>query len=1207
MTTLYKESQKSDSFLGSETSQSDDNHSTSGRSVGTSLQQQGASSSSAASQGLAAITEEEPESINSKGRLMVAVVGAKDLDITSGAVRVNINFEETAFSTGVKRFDNLVWNEEFSFLVLDLESEVEFRVFCAPKIESKEKQMRLVGKTSIKVSTLTDDSVNQVALKLDNGATLFTRFLFDADTTLQRYKPLGELLLKTRHLVIGAICDTINLVEVDSICKAIMNVFTWNRKALPLLEWAIRQEVRNTESVSTLFRGQSLITRLLSDYAILVGQKWLQQTLGPIITKCIQEASCTDSNVSFEVDPQKKPANESLQDNIKHLKNWAQQFFDVIVDSVSTLPTPLRHLCCYLERTVKEFFPDESYGILGGFLFLRFICPSIVTPERLNVIDTCPSREARRGLVIIAKMLQNLANGLEYGDKEAYMVPLNSFIKENTSKMHSFYAETTNIEHISLKSKQQLENESETVLQRIHYIRIHNYLHNNLSSITHSIRSHHTRNARRVLSSLNNVMAALGTPEREMKAVETLGIKDLETLVHDLRDPARGIFSGSNARRSSSSSSQSDSAFSAYQLIDWLLVYFPLCETRADASYVGTRLVELQFIRGVEDHDIQFSDTDTLYVFEQELNENIPTLNGKRTWRDDARHPCIVSSDLLLTIVSIYSFNCSLVGFNVSSAMTESIAKTSDFKMFSLGTEELTAVRLRALTHQENLAFWINIYNTLALHAYVHFGPPTTSSGRGKFFSRSKYNVAGLTYSLSDIEHCILRAPLPKPRQWGRLLSSSSESFRKSDPRHHHVVTVPEPRIAFAINSGSTLSPPLFVYTPSTINEALNDQASEYLEEHLEISLAERTVVMPRKLGFYYRDWGSSKAGMLRELSKFLSPTKQATLSTLLSSTSKNKKTRIRYHNHKWDFFYNFEKVIQQMSLLASASSNKFIKKFLSSGKLELLSNSTPLVNPAKTNSIHASQSSANTSATDDDSSGGATNGHRSSAVTSTVTASIHTDDSLPHASKNKSSTTAIKSVSHSDVLDDKITRPVKAVKSVSQSDLIVPLHNKRVTRKKLRKAKRTSGTQTLDGNGSIRKKKQHDTLSDDLDSDSDSDDNFVVGPPVVEKKRKHKKKKSKSTKKKHQHDADTSSDGLDSGSDSDDNFVVGPPVVEKKRKRKKKKSKATKSVGLGDDQSKVKKSRRKKITRAGSRVLKSNDTIDQTKVNDTIDQTKVN
>ena len=47
----------------------------------------------------------------------------------------------------------------------------------------------------------------------------------------------------------------------------------------------------------------------------------------------------------------------------------------------------------------------------------------------------------RRGLVLVTKMLQNLANGVYFTDKEEYMTVLNPFVKHNLQLVKRFFTQ----------------------------------------------------------------------------------------------------------------------------------------------------------------------------------------------------------------------------------------------------------------------------------------------------------------------------------------------------------------------------------------------------------------------------------------------------------------------------------------------------------------------------------------------------------------------------------------------------------------------------------------------------------------------------------------------------------------------------------------------------------------------------------------------
>lgn len=86
-------------------------------------------------------------------------------------------------------------------------------------------------------------------------------------------------------------------------------------------------------------------------------------------------------------------------------------------------------------------FPDAKYTAVGAFIFLRFFCPAIVAPEVEGLVVVAPSKEIRRSLLLIAKIVQNLANNVLFGAKEPYMFPLNRFLAQEIGNITGFMRE----------------------------------------------------------------------------------------------------------------------------------------------------------------------------------------------------------------------------------------------------------------------------------------------------------------------------------------------------------------------------------------------------------------------------------------------------------------------------------------------------------------------------------------------------------------------------------------------------------------------------------------------------------------------------------------------------------------------------------------------------------------------------------------------
>ena len=81
--------------------------------------------------------------------------------------------------------------------------------------------------------------------------------------------------------------------------------------------------------------------------------------------------------------------------------------------------------------------------------------------------------KTRRGLILISKIIQTLSNGVVFGKKEEYMIPMNSFINENLENVHYVLDKvSTFIPDIHSKEIEQLpplpDDEYENVIKRLH-------------------------------------------------------------------------------------------------------------------------------------------------------------------------------------------------------------------------------------------------------------------------------------------------------------------------------------------------------------------------------------------------------------------------------------------------------------------------------------------------------------------------------------------------------------------------------------------------------------------------------------------------------------------------------------------------------------------------------------------------------------------
>ena len=91
----------------------------------------------------------------------------------------------------------------------------------------------------------------------------------------------------------------------------------------------------------------------------------------------------------------------------------------------------------------------------------------------------------------------------------------------------------------------------------------------------------------------------------------------------------------------------------------------------------------------------------------------------------------------------------------------------------------------------------MNIYNTLSLHALLEFDAPLSFHQKMDFSKKAMYKIGNEKYSLMDIEHSILRAPMSRPTVLGMRLAIGK--MNKGDSRLQHALTSTEPLLNFVL------------------------------------------------------------------------------------------------------------------------------------------------------------------------------------------------------------------------------------------------------------------------------------------------------------------------------------------------------------------------------------------------------------------------
>lgn len=264
-----------------------------------------------------------------------------------------------------------------------------------------------------------------------------TEFNNLSDTAVnEKYDELLDLLINDLALTI-ALCDACPSSEVDEMTISLLNIFDSRGLGFVLLEALIEHEVDQTENEAELLRRNCVATKMLSVYAKWKGAAYLKATLQKVLERLV----LTSNDLDLELDPARTASAEELQKNALQLRVVTKVFIDDICNSATHIPVSFRKICSIISTAVMRRFPEAKFTAVGAFIFLRFFCPAIVAPDAEGLIATAPSKEMRRGLLLIAKVVQNLANNVLFGAKEPYMFPLNDFLTQNIYRVTTFLRE----------------------------------------------------------------------------------------------------------------------------------------------------------------------------------------------------------------------------------------------------------------------------------------------------------------------------------------------------------------------------------------------------------------------------------------------------------------------------------------------------------------------------------------------------------------------------------------------------------------------------------------------------------------------------------------------------------------------------------------------------------------------------------------------
>jgi len=229
--------------------------------------------------------------------------------------------------------------------------------------------------------------------------------------------------------------------DAETLVHGILLIFQRHNRMIELIFDMIDAELKTCPNPMQLFRGEEFPPRMIRAFTRLTGVSFAQRVLGGLIEEIMDNDIFIKLDTRFD-DETTEAIDLGQMINLCTL--WCERFVEAILNSLPEFPVDFLRIARYLTQQTKQKWDTDPTAVksaVAGFVFLRFFCPCIASPQNWGFKACSPN--AMKTLLLIGKVLQCLANGVSTF-KEDSLKCMDFFLIKHQNRVNAFVNEIQN-------------------------------------------------------------------------------------------------------------------------------------------------------------------------------------------------------------------------------------------------------------------------------------------------------------------------------------------------------------------------------------------------------------------------------------------------------------------------------------------------------------------------------------------------------------------------------------------------------------------------------------------------------------------------------------------------------------------------------------------------------------------------------------------